>query len=78
MADFVNDSYKQPIIKVISVGNGGGNILQKMMDTNIEGVEFVCANTDINSQRTQLIHCQCYVSCVSLKTTRRQATLTVQ
>ena len=33
-------------IKVIGVGGGGGNAVQHMAQTNIEGVEFVCLNTD--------------------------------
>ncbi|OGT49378.1 MAG: cell division protein FtsZ [Gammaproteobacteria bacterium RIFCSPHIGHO2_12_FULL_41_15] len=33
-------------IKVIGVGGGGGNALEHMMAENIEGVEFICANTD--------------------------------
>lgn len=33
-------------IKVIGVGGGGGNAIEHMMAENIEGVEFVCANTD--------------------------------
>ncbi|MEM7250454.1 MAG: cell division protein FtsZ [Pseudomonadota bacterium] len=34
------------VIKVIGVGGGGGNALEHMVASNIEGVEFVCANTD--------------------------------
>jgi cell division protein FtsZ len=33
-------------IKVLGVGGGGGNAVQHMIDRNVEGVEFVCANTD--------------------------------
>src|SRR3989338_6081551 len=33
-------------IKVIGVGGGGSNAVEHMMDENIEGVEFICANTD--------------------------------
>jgi cell division protein FtsZ len=33
-------------IKVIGVGGGGGNAVQHMIDTGVNGVEFVCANTD--------------------------------
>lgn len=33
-------------IKVIGVGGGGGNAIEHMMAESIEGVEFVCANTD--------------------------------
>ena len=41
------DAYSQnAIIKVIGVGGGGGNAVQHMVQGNIEGVEFVCANTD--------------------------------
>ncbi len=34
------------IIKVIGVGGGGGNAVEHMLQENIDGVEFVCANTD--------------------------------
>jgi cell division protein FtsZ len=37
------------IIKVIGVGGGGGNTVQQMVDANIEGVEFICANTDMQA-----------------------------
>jgi cell division protein FtsZ len=41
------DSYSQnAVIKVIGVGGGGGNAVQHMVEANIEGVEFICANTD--------------------------------
>ena len=33
-------------IKVIGIGGGGGNAIEHMMAENIDGVEFVCANTD--------------------------------
>lgn len=33
-------------IKVIGVGGGGGNALRHMMDSSVDGVEFICANTD--------------------------------
>ena len=34
------------VIKVIGVGGGGGNAVQHMVNQNIEGVEFICVNTD--------------------------------
>ena len=33
-------------IKVIGVGGGGGNAVRHMIDCEVEGVEFICANTD--------------------------------
>lgn len=33
-------------IKVIGIGGGGGNAIEHMMAENIEGVDFICMNTD--------------------------------
>ncbi len=33
-------------IKVIGVGGGGGNAVKHMIESQVEGVEFICANTD--------------------------------
>ena len=41
------DAHKQSaIIKVIGVGGGGGNAVGHMVNAGIEGVDFICANTD--------------------------------
>ena len=41
------DAYRQnAVIKVIGVGGGGGNAVSHMADSGIEGVEFICVNTD--------------------------------
>ncbi|MDQ7014978.1 MAG: cell division protein FtsZ [Gammaproteobacteria bacterium] len=43
----LEDSYVQnAVIKVIGVGGGGGNAVEHMVRSNIEGVEFICVNTD--------------------------------
>ncbi|MDH5728804.1 MAG: cell division protein FtsZ [Gammaproteobacteria bacterium] len=48
----IMDAYAQDaIIKVIGVGGGGGNAVEHMVNANIEGVEFVCANTDAQALR---------------------------
>lgn len=39
------------VIKVIGVGGGGGNAVHHMAESHIEGVEFVCANTDAQALR---------------------------
>src|SRR5687767_15072495 len=36
-------------IKVIGVGGGGGNAVNRMIDARMEGVEFVVANTDLQA-----------------------------
>ena len=46
------DSYPQTaVIKVIGVGGGGGNAIEHMVSADIEGVEFICANTDAQALR---------------------------
>lgn len=41
------DAYSQSaVIKVIGVGGGGGNAVQHMLIADIDGVDFICANTD--------------------------------
>ena len=37
---------EKPIIKVIGVGGGGGNAVQRMIENEVRGVEFVAINTD--------------------------------
>ncbi len=44
------DSFTQnPVIKVMGVGGGGGNAVKNMVDAGIEGVDFLCVNTDIQA-----------------------------
>jgi cell division protein FtsZ len=38
-------------IKVIGVGGGGGNAVNRMIDAGVEGIEFVVANTDLQALR---------------------------
>lgn len=41
------DSYSEnAVIKVVGIGGGGGNAVEHMVRADIEGVEFICANTD--------------------------------
>ncbi len=40
---------KDPVIKVIGVGGGGGNAVQHMVSAGIEGVDYICVNTDVQA-----------------------------
>jgi cell division protein FtsZ len=51
MFELAEDLPQSAVIKVIGVGGGGGNAVQHMVDNNIEGVEFICANTDSQALR---------------------------
>jgi cell division protein FtsZ len=51
MFELMDTCPQNAIIKVIGVGGGGGNAVEHMVKSNIEGVEFVCANTDAQALR---------------------------
>ena len=46
MFELVDTYSESAVIKVIGVGGGGGNAVMHMAHSNIDGVEFICANTD--------------------------------
>lgn len=47
--ELVDNIPQNAVIKVIGVGGGGGNAVKHMIARQVEGVEFVCANTDAQS-----------------------------
>jgi cell division protein FtsZ len=56
MFELLDSRMQSAVIKVIGVGGGGGNAVEHMLGENIEGVDFVCANTDaqaLNSSKAQ-------------------------
>lgn len=46
MFELVDSIPQNAVIKVIGVGGGGGNAVRHMINHQVEGVEFICANTD--------------------------------
>lgn len=46
MFELIDSIQQNAVIKVIGVGGGGGNAVKHMISSKIEGVEFICANTD--------------------------------
>ncbi len=46
MFELVDSVQPHAVIKVVGVGGGGGNAVQHMVTRQIDGVDFVCANTD--------------------------------
>jgi cell division protein FtsZ len=49
MFELMDTHSKDPVIKVIGVGGGGGNAVQHMVTAGIEGVEYMCLNTDVQA-----------------------------
>ena len=46
MFEIIDNIAQNAVIKVFGVGGGGGNAVQHMLSSSIDGVEFICANTD--------------------------------
>lgn len=51
MFELADDLQQSAVIKVVGVGGGGGNAVQHMVSNNIDGVDFICANTDAQALR---------------------------
>ncbi|HET8897361.1 MAG TPA: cell division protein FtsZ, partial [Rhodanobacteraceae bacterium] len=51
MFELVENPAPNAVIKVIGVGGGGGNAVAHMVKSQIEGVEFICANTDAQAMK---------------------------
>ena len=50
------DAYSQSaVIKVIGVGGGGGNAVSHMVTSGIEGVDFICINTDAQALKASKV-----------------------
>ncbi|MDJ0877836.1 MAG: cell division protein FtsZ [Halieaceae bacterium] len=46
MFELIDNVPESAVIKVIGVGGGGGNAVKHMIDNKVDGVDFICANTD--------------------------------
>jgi cell division protein FtsZ len=46
MFELMDSCGQSAVIKVIGIGGGGGNAVQHMVEGKIDGVDFICANTD--------------------------------
>lgn len=58
------DSYSQnAVIKVVGVGGGGGNAVTHMVNAGIEGVEFVCINTDAQALKSNKVKTGLQIGC---------------
>src|SRR4051794_1292898 len=52
MFELIEKMAPNAVIKVIGVGGGGGNAVSHMVQANVEGVDFVCANTDAQALKS--------------------------
>jgi cell division protein FtsZ len=52
MIKFLGDFNESTVVKVIGVGGAGGNAVNRMIDSDIRGVEFITTNTDVQALNT--------------------------
>lgn len=46
MFELIDNVPQSAVIKVVGIGGGGGNAVKHMIEHQVEGVDFICANTD--------------------------------
>ncbi len=63
MFELMDAHSQSAVIKVIGVGGGGGNAVGHMVDTGIEGVDFICANTDSQALKGSRVRTSLQIGC---------------
>lgn len=63
MFELMDAHSSSAVIKVIGVGGGGGNAVSHMVETGIEGVDFICANTDSQALKGSQVRTALQIGC---------------
>ena len=63
MFELMDAHSQSAVIKVIGIGGGGGNAVSHMVNAGIEGVDFVCANTDAQALNTARVKTALQIGC---------------
>jgi len=63
MFELMDTHSQSAVIKVIGVGGGGGNAVGHMVDAGIEGVDFICANTDSQALKGSRVRTSLQIGC---------------
>lgn len=67
MFELVDNAPSNAVIKVIGVGGGGCNAVQHMASQSIEGVDFICANSDAQALKASLAETNLQIGSVLTK-----------
>jgi cell division protein FtsZ len=63
MFELMDAHSQSAVIKVIGVGGGGGNAVAHMVNAGIEGVDFICANTDAQALGSARVRTALQIGC---------------
>jgi cell division protein FtsZ len=63
MFELMDAHSQSAVIKVIGVGGGGGNAVSHMVDAGIDGVDFICTNTDAQALKGSKVRTSLQIGC---------------
>ena len=63
MFELMDGHSQSAVIKVIGVGGGGGNAVAHMVNSGIEGVDFICANTNAQALNSARVRTALQIGC---------------
>jgi cell division protein FtsZ len=63
MFELMDAHSRSAVIKVIGIGGGGGNAVAHMVNSGIEGVDFICANTDAQALTSARVRTALQIGC---------------
>jgi cell division protein FtsZ len=63
MFELMDAQSQSAVIKVIGIGGGGGNAVAHMVHAGIEGVDFICANTDAQALTSARVRTALQIGC---------------
>ena len=63
MFELMDAHSQSAVIKVIGVGGGGGNAVAHMVNAGIDGVDFVCVNTDAQALNSARVRTALQIGC---------------
>jgi cell division protein FtsZ len=63
MFELMDGQSQSAVIKVLGVGGGGGNAVSHMVSSGIEGVDFICANTDAQALKSSQVKTSLQIGC---------------
>lgn len=63
MFELMDGHAETAVIKVMGIGGGGGNAVGHMLASGIEGVDFICANTDAQALKSARVKTGIQIGC---------------
>ncbi len=63
MFELMDGHAETAVIKVMGIGGGGGNAVGHMVSAGIDGVDFICTNTDAQALKSARVKTVFHIGC---------------